>query len=460
MSFDLEKPHPASFRDKNGYIFEKKSEIYRYIAPNFLPEFERLRQSGLYDALVDDVLLLAHFPIGETPDGGRVLKPERLDFMSYPYEWCFGQLQAAARTTLEIQRRALTVDMTLKDASAFNVPIHRGRPTLIDILSLETWRTGEPWVAYRQFCEHFLAPLALMASHGQDAGRLWKTHIDGIPLPLASKLLPWKTRLSPGLGAHVHAHAVQQGRGGSVSQSSRAPHVSKNGLLGIIEHLDATVAGLKAPRPKTAWSHYYDETNYEREAMDAKIALVGTFLDAVEPKPKTAWDFGANDGRFSRLASERGAFTLALDIDPEAVERAWAEVTRRKEQNLLPLVMDLSDPSAARGWAHEERESLLQRGPADVGLALALIHHLAIGHNVPLPKIAEFFARACKTLIVEFVPKEDSQVQRMLATRKNIFDDYQRAGFEQAFDRYFATQIAEPIPGTQRTLYLLRRREA
>ena len=459
MITEWNKPHSASFRDKSGHIFQSNGEFYRYIAPGFLPEFDKLGKSGLFDELVDEGLLLSHALLEETPDNGRILKPQQLDFMSYPYEWCFGQLQAAARVTLNVQRRALAVNMTLKDASAFNVPIHRGRPTLIDLLSLETWNEGEPWVAYRQFCEHFLAPLALVASHGQDAGRLWKTHVDGIPLPLASRLLPWKTRLSPGLAAHVHAHAAQQARAGSVPASARAPKISKNGLLGIIDHLDATVAGLKPPQPKTAWSHYYEETNYEREAMDAKVALVGRYLDAVTPAPKTVWDFGANDGRFSRLASERGAFTLALDIDPEAVERAWGEVKGRGETRLLPLVMDLADPSAARGWAGQERESLLQRGPADVGLALALVHHLAIGHNVPLEKIAEFFARACKTLIVEFVPRGDSQVKRMLATRKDIFDDYHQSGFERAFEPHFERLGRESIPGTQRTLYLLRRRD-
>jgi hypothetical protein len=452
-------PYPASFRDRSGHIFQENSEFYRYIAPSFRAEFDRLGTSGLFEELVGDGLLLPHALLEETPDGGRILKPQQLDFMSYPYEWCFGQLQAAARATLEIQRRALFAGMTLKDASAFNVPIHRGRPVLIDLLSLETWNEGEPWAAYRQFCEHFLAPLALMASHGQDAGRLWKTHVDGIPLPLASKLLPWKTRLSPGLAAHIHAHAAQQARAGGVPTTARAPQISKNGLLGIIDHLDATVRGLTPPKPKTAWSHYYDETNYEREAMDAKVALVGKFLDAVTPAPKTVWDFGANDGRFSRLASEREDECAALDIDPEAVERAWSEVASRKETKLLPLVMDLSDPSAARGWAGQERESLLQRGPADIGLALALVHHLAIGHNVPLGKVAEFFARACKMLIVEFVPKEDSQVKRMLATRKDIFDDYHQAGFESAFESRFERLAREPIPGAQRTLYLLRRRE-
>ena len=173
---------------------------------------------------------------------------------------------------------------------------------------------------------------------------------------------------------------------------------------------------------------------------------------------RSVWDMGANNGFFSRVASEQGIPTVSSDIDPVAVEMNWREVKEKGEENLLPLLMDLTNPSPDLGWDHAERSSLLGRGPADVVLALALIHHLAISNNVPLAWLARFFARAGRWLILEFVPKSDSQVERLLATREDVFPDYTREGLESAFSENFEIVRSEPIEGSERILYLLRRR--
>jgi ribosomal protein L11 methylase PrmA len=177
-------------------------------------------------------------------------------------------------------------------------------------------------------------------------------------------------------------------------------------------------------------------------------------------QPGTVWDLGANDGTFSRIAANRGIPVISFDVDPAAVEKNYRRVVAGKERNLLPLVMDLTNPSASCGWAGEERHSLVERGPADLALALALVHHLAIGHNVPLDRIAAFFASIARSVVVEFVPKEDSQVQRMLATREDVFADYGQAEFERAFSEVFDVAEVTPIDGTVRTLYVMRRRES
>lgn len=452
------KEHSASFRDPDGFVFYDQGILRRYLSPEIAAEFDSLKP--LYEALQAEGWLLNHSTPEKREDGSLVLTPEPLDFMSYPYEWCFSQLKDAARLTLAIQRKALEFGATLIDASAFNVPLHQGKPVFIDLPSLRLRKDGEPWAGYRQFCEHFLAPLAIMSAHGHGAQRLTSLHIDGIPLGLASSMLSWQTRLKTGLGAHIHLHAKQQGRGGASSPetSKAAPQISENGLKGLIDHLDATVASLTLPGEKTIWGDYYDATNYSSGAMAAKERVVAELIDRVTDTLHTCWDFGANDARFSRLAAQRGLFTLALDLDPAAIEHAWAEVQKRKETNLLPLVMDLTDPSPARGFAHTERDSLQARGPADLGLALALIHHLAIGHNIPLRRLAAFFADNCRWLILEFVPKADSQAQRLLSSRRDIFPTYHEEGFQEAFEPYFTFRANARIEGSQRTLYLLERR--
>ena len=169
------------------------------------------------------------------------------------------------------------------------------------------------------------------------------------------------------------------------------------------------------------------------------------------------WDLGADIGVFSRLAADRGALTVAWDIDPSAVERNYLDCRRRGEARILPLVLDVTNPSPGVGWENRERTSLIERGPADCVLALALVHHLAISNNVPFSRMAAFFKRICRWLIIEFVPKDDSQVQRLLASREDIFSDYTSAVFEREFCRHFEIEDGVAITDSPRSLYLMRR---
>jgi len=295
-----------------------------------------------------------------------------------------------------------------------------------------------------------------MAMRDVRLGALLRTGIDGIALDLAASLLPLRSRLNPGLLMHLHAHAASQKKHQDKRQSGKSTRVSKKSLLGIVDSLAGVIRKLNFKQGQTEWGDYYSDTNYSRESLETKRSLVKSMMARTEAK--TVWDLGANNGYFSRVASDQGINTVAFDIDPVAVEMNWREVKEKREKFILPLLMDLTNPSSGLGWAHAERDSLLGRGPADLVLALALIHHLAISNNVPLPLLAEFFALSGRWLIVEFVPKTDSQVQRLLATREDIFPDYSQTGFENAFRKLFEIINAEAIEGSRRTLYLLKRK--
>ena len=234
--------------------------------------------------------------------------------------------------------------------------------------------------------------------------------------------------------------------------------MSRTAFQGIISSLESTVNGLNWAPAGTEWAEYYDETNYSSAALETKARLVGEYLERI--RPGTVWDLGANTGRFSRIAAARGAMTLAMDSDPAAVERCYLECRERGEKDILPLVQDLTNPSPGLGWRNRERMGLIERGPADVVLALALVHHLAIGNNLPLGHVAEFLASAGRALIVEFVPKEDSQVQRLLATREDVFPEYRQESFESAFGEFFEIQQHERVGDSLRTLYLMTGRGA
>ncbi len=453
-------PHPASFRDPSGFIFTSDGVLYRHVAPDGRSSYEGLMASGLYEALVAKRLLLPHEEVDLASEGAyRVLRPERLPFVSYPYEWCFGQLRAAALATLRIQVLALDHGMSLRDASAYNMQFRDARPLLIDTLSFEPYTEGSPWVAYRQFCQHFLAPLALMSHRDVRLSRLLRTYIDGVPLDLAARLLPWRTRFSVSLYSHIHLHArFQAAHADSARAESGAPRqVSRRGLLGILASLESAIQKLRWEPGAGAseWGDYYDETNYSEEAASSKREGVAELTRDVDAG--LAFDLGANTGEFSRLLSERRLFTIAFDVDPVAVERNYRRVSKSDEACLLPLQMDLTNPSPGLGWAHEERDALANRGPADLLLALALVHHLAISNNVPLARIASYLARLGRELVIEFVPKQDSQVQRLLSTREDVFPDYTRDGFEAAFTRYWRIREKRDVSGSLRSLYRMSR---
>jgi ribosomal protein L11 methylase PrmA len=256
---------------------------------------------------------------------------------------------------------------------------------------------------------------------------------------------------------HIHLHAAAQRRGaGRPAGSGSTRQLSRNALTGIIDSLERSVKGLEWRAPGTTWGNYYDATNYTDAAFANKREIVEAAIERLAPS--SVWDLGANDGTFSRVASARGIPTVAFDVDPVAVEKNYRRVKQGAEPHMLPLLLDLTHPSGRYGWANEEREALADRGPADLALALALVHHLAIAHNVPLPRIAAYLAQLARALVIEFVPKEDSQVQRMLASRKDIFDGYTQHGFEEAFSTYFEIERATAVREAARTIYVMRRK--
>jgi hypothetical protein len=449
----------GSFRDPRGFVYWRDGRLLRQVNAAHREDYDHLIRSELYRALTEAGLLVPHREVqlseAATPEAYRVLEPERVGFVSYPYEWSFGMLKDAALLTLRVQESALDHGMSLRDASAYNVQFHRGRPILVDTLSFERLPEGRPWVAYRQFCQHFLGPLALMSHRDVRLGQLLRVHIDGLPLDLVASLLPRRTRLRPGLLLHVHLHARSQRR----HAAGAAPRgtFSLRAFRGLLASLRSAVEGLSWDPGRSAWIRYYGEAeSYSPAALEHKKELVARFVE--ETRPALVWDLGGNVGLFSRIAAVRGISTVCPDVDPGCVEANYRQVVARGEENLLPLVVDLTNPSPRIGWENRERMSLADRGPADLVLALGLVHHLAIGNNVPLPRLAAYLAELGRAVIVEFVPKTDPKVREMLAVREDVFASYTQEGFERAFGEWFGIERRELLRQSDRILYLVRRR--
>ena len=451
----------GSFRDPSGFLFHAEGVLYRQVNQSYSADYDLLMSSGLYEALTKAGKLVPHEEVSGvasvTNDAYRIIKPQLIPFISYPYEWSFSQLKDAALLTLDLQEEALKRGMSLKDASAFNVQFVGAKPIFIDTLSFERYVEGTPWVAYQQFCQHFLAPLALLSQCDIHLRSLSLSFLHGVPLSLASAILPKSSWFKFSHLIHIHLHARSQNKYADAAgggKSSPARPLNRTALLGILDSLRSSVKKLNWTPGGTEWADYYDATNYTSRALSEKETIVDSLIREV--KPKVAWDLGANNGLFSRLAAANGAYTVACDVDPSAVEKNYLRCKKEQNSSLLPLIVDLTNPSPSLGWAHTERKSLLDRGPTDLVLALALIHHLAISNNVPLDNLARFFASCGKNLIIEFVPKQDSQVQKLLASRKDIFPEYNQADFERYFGRYFSVERSVPVPETSRVIYLMK----
>ena len=459
MSSDDDGRLPGSFRDPAGFVFQKDGTFFRQVNRSYVATFAALMDSGLYARLTEQGLLIPHecadLGLAPEPDAVEVIKPAQLAFVSYPFEWSFSQLKASALATLQIQRQALTHGLSLKDASAYNIQLREGRPSLIDTLSFEPYEPGLPWVGYRQFCQHFLAPLALMAYRDIRLGALLRVHLDGLPLDMAARLLPWRTRMRPGLLMHLHLHSRAQARHADSSQSrdTMRGRMSQRRLEALLESLESAVRGLNWHPGDTPWASYGDQSSYSDAGQADKERLVADYLTQVDAN--SVWDLGGNVGIFSRIAASSGASVVSIDSDPGAIDLNFRRMVDDGDRNLFPIVADLTSPSPALGWENREVRSLTERGPAGLVVALALIHHLAIGNNTRFERLAQFFASLGRSLLIEFVPPEDPMVRRLLAMRNHTFPWYTRAAFEATFGQRFKVLRSDRVADSQRRLYLM-----
>ncbi len=446
----------GSFRDPSGYLFWSEGTLNRSIAPSYFPHYDALMSSGLYQSLIDKKLLISHTEKTEHwSKQQRVIAPQLVPFISYPYEWSFSQLKDAALLTLTITKEALSHGMILKDASAYNVQFIGSHPIFIDTLSFEKYEAGKPWIAYKQFCEQFLAPLALMAYTDIRLNSLLKVNTQGVALDLAAKLLPFKTYFKLPLLLHIHLHANAQKKYESQSTKKTTATVSQTQLLGLLDNLESGIKNCTYHATGTEWADYYNDDSYTTTGFADKKRLVGEFFALAQPK--TTWDLGANNGEFSRLATQHSDLVLSMDIDPACVEKNYCAAKKEQNQKLLPLLIDLMNPSCALGWANKERQNLQERPHPDCILALALIHHLAISNNVPLEAAAAYCASLTTWLIIEFVPKEDKKVKTLLQSRADIFDTYDQDNFEHSFSQYFTVLSKEQIKESKRAVYLMKK---
>jgi len=456
------KPIASSFRDPAGTVFTKDGIIYRAVFQSYQPHYDQLMASGLYQKLVDLNYLLPHSEEHKTEDNTtsyKVIKPMQLDLITYPQEWCFSQLKEAALLTLQIQKEALESGMVLKDASPYNVQFKDNRAILIDTLSFETYIEGAPWVAYRQFCEQFFAPLVLMSVSTLNLPML-RMFPAGIPLDVAVKLIPWYKKLKGSIYLNLVLHQRLQRTKGHTdySKEKSAKGVSKASLLGHTQMLLRTVSKMQAAKQQTkVWSAYYSEELLSQEYSDEKVSVVRSLLESI--CPQSVIDLGANTGRYSKLASTHAQEVLALEKDPFCLEALFQELKKDKTKNILPLLFDIMEPAPPAGWEGVERRPLWERCKVELVMALAVLHHISIGENVPFEKISSQLALMGKQLIVEYIPPEDPNAAKLLHYKPELLPRVSLSAFLQAFNREWEIVQEYPLKHSSRILFHMKQKQ-
>jgi hypothetical protein len=453
---------PASFRDPATTVFYEDGRVLRGLDQRAADDWALLSATRFFPQLLADGRAVATTVVPterlgrEAATYALVLEHERIPFISYPYEWTFDMLRDAAVLHLEILLAALDEGLTMKDGYAFNMQWRGAAPVFIDIGSFEK-SDGGPWPGYRQFCRTFLYPLLLEAHLGVPFQRLLRGNLEGFEPAEMRQFFPGRRRFKKGVFKHVYLHSVAEKRVTQTSSEKVRDDLKQSGFSAelakaTVRKLLKLVRGLRSRRADSGWKSYRQQCSYSDEDRQAKEQFVRETLDG--GASRLAWDLGANDGIYSRLVAERGGYVVAVDADDVTVNAMYRSLREDNITNVLPLVMDLVDPSPARGWRGNERRSFTDRGAPDLLVALALVHHLAIGSNIPLPEVISWFRSLGGTLIVEFVEPQDPMAQRLLANKRaGLFPDYRIDAFEEHLGRSYSIVRRRQLPGGTRTLY-------
>jgi hypothetical protein len=463
----------GSFRDPANRVYRVDSHnstrILRGLSAVASEEFKRLSVETFFKRAQERGWIVRTKALGSDDADAKavladgwtmVLEHEEVPFVSYPYEWSFSMLRDAALLTLSLLESAMKAGWTMKDGTPFNVQFIGARPVFIDIGSFEPRIDGVSWVGYRQFCSMFLTPLMARAHLGLDHLALMRAHLDGISPSEAAKLFRGTSRLKRGVASHVllpariESRILSQERDRKAAQIRKVRPQSDAMVLGLVQSLRRLVNRLPAPIDHTDWSHYDRTHSYEESDLAEKKAFVSKH--ASKHARGHVWDIGCNTGTFSMLCANNANQVIAIDGDHNAIEQLYLRRTEIKGDNILPLVMNLANPSPNQGWAGNERAAFDKRVKPDLVMALALIHHMRMSANVPNIRFLEWLRSLDCDVIIEFVNRHDEMVVKLLTNKKEQYEDYSLEQFREEVNSLFEIVDSRPLKGGDREIFMLR----
>ncbi|WP_246188800.1 class I SAM-dependent methyltransferase [Nitratireductor arenosus] len=450
--------HPGSYRDPRGHIYVAGSDIFRTVSNDVWPEFQTIRP--VLARFVDEGRLVAFEEVDDAPDDrGHTLRHPHLPFISYPYEWPFEALKSAALFHLDLQIDALKHDVTLSDASAYNVQFIGAQPIFIDHLSFRPYTEGEYWTGHRQFCEQFLNPLLLRSCRGVAHNEWYRGSLEGIPTSALNRLLSLRHKSTWNVLTHVVLQDRLQSRtqkDATTADRVRSKKLAKRSYLAILGQMRAWIARLSpADRDTTTWASYAENNTYDDEEKAQKRQFVRNAV--ARYSVGTVIDLGCNTGDYSRSALDGGAKrAIGFDYDQQALDRAFLNAAKNGTP-FTPLFLDAANPVPDQGWRQLERSGFASRAQADFVLALAFEHHLAIARNIPLSEVVDWLVSIAPFGVIEFVHKDDPTIQKMLELREDIFGEYSEDTFRAELLRRAEIVETQTVSRSGRTLYLFQR---
>jgi hypothetical protein len=451
---------PGSFRDRSSRVFIRDGRVFRAMDAKSLATWRRVFAQPFVQQMVSQWQIVATRELSTAecagfrlpPSAAGILEHYRIPFISYPYEWSFAMLREAALLHLRLLAGSIRAGLILKDASPYNVQFFGKQPVFIDIGSFTAHTPGEPWLAYRQFCELMLYPLLLQAYRGVDFQPILRGELEGISARQFVQWLRWRDVLRPGVFTHGLLQAALEQQTQALSTSTvrdlQASGFKTQLISRILRKLTRLVERLEWFPPRTQWTTYDDSLPHVAEDRQAKSTFVRKVCHS--RLRDLVWDLGCNDGRYSLIARERAATVVAMDEDHACIERLYRSAD---SPNVLPLCVDLANPSPAMGWRGRERKRLEDRGRPQLILCLGLIHHLVIAANVPLAEVVDWLASFGAELVLEFPSKNDPMVRALLRNKRDQYDDYSRESLEAELRRHFDICLSAPLPSGERTLY-------
>jgi hypothetical protein len=453
--------HAASFRDGSNRLFEIDGRLIRGFDEEAGAVFRQADEIGLLPGLVDSGFLVPFEYVAgsdhrQVEPNAVVIESKRLPFVSQPSEWSFSMLKDAALLTLDVNLRCLDGGFILKDASAFNVTFDGSEPVFMDHGSFSSIGESGIWAAYGQFVDHFLAPLMLEAYAGVPFQPRLRGNVDGIPLREANALLRGSARRRKGVLTHIALRSRLEGSASKLAADDRmqvaATSLPRQSIKATMSKVRALIARMESPLVGT-WTNYESRVPYGDEEHEAKLAFVERC--AASEGGQLAVDVGANTGTFSRAIAPHFWTTVAADIDPGSIDRLYSRLAEAAaDAPVIPLVIDLLNPTPAAGWANTERSNLFDRLDADFSMWLAVLHHLTITGGIPLDRVLDVAARLSRTAVIEFVEPEDDMVRLISSARSADAPAYDRTTFDRAISEHFEVLETTRPKKTRELLYV------
>ena len=450
----------GSFRDRSSRVFLHEDRVFRTLNAESLSAWQRVsvepffRQAVTSKQIVETRELspaeVAEFPFPTEVVG--ILEHERIPFITYPYEWSFSMLREAALLHLRILTNSIRSGLILKDASPYNVQFRGGQPVFIDLGSFTNYAPGEPWVAYRQFCELMLFPLLLQAYRGVHFQPILRGQLEGISARQFLQWIRWRDLFRPGVFTNGWLQAKLEQKTQSLSTSTVRDLKSSGFHSSIIEQmlqkLTRLVERLEWTPERTQWTNYDDTLPHVAEDRQFKSEFVRKVCRTRHRN--LIWDLGCNDGRYSTIASEFATTVVAMDQDHACVDQLYKSSA---SSNILPICMELANTSPAQGWRGRERKRIEDRGRPEIVFCLGLIHHLVLAANIPLPEVVDWLAGFGAEIVLEFPSKKDAMVRALLRNKRDQYADYSQDLLELELTKHFEIRLKDSLPSGERTLY-------